>query len=76
MLFIVIPPVLMIKFRQYSEVMEMPINHVWALLMVVGLGSVYFHSTLSLIGQLVDEIAILWVIMCSWSLFLPSTFIG
>lgn len=75
-LFIVIPPVLMIKFRQYSEVMEMPINHVWALLMVVGMGSVYFHSTLSLIGQLVDEIAILWVIMCSWSLFLPSKFIA
>jgi len=72
-LFLVIPPILMIKFRQYSEETKMPINHIWKLLMVVGLGSVYFHSTLSLIGQLVDEIAILWVIMCSWSLFVPSS---
>ena len=71
-----IPPILMIKFRQYSEETKMPINHIWKLLMVVGLGSVYFHSTLSLIGQLVDEIAILWVIMCSWSLFVPSSVLG
>ena len=66
----------MIKFQNYSHVMDMPINHVWALLMVVGLGSIYFHSTLSLVGQLVDEVAIVWVIMGAWSLFLPKSLIG
>ena len=40
--------------------------------MSVGFGSIYFHATLSLAGQLIDEIAIIWVIMGSWAMFMPS----
>ena len=52
---------MILKFKQYQHIMEMPINIIWILLMIVGFGSIYFHATLSLAGQLVDEIAILWV---------------
>lgn len=71
-LFLLIPPILMVKFKHYGQVLDMPINIIWILFMTVGIGSVYFHATLSLAGQLIDEIAIIWVIMGSWALFMPS----
>jgi alkaline ceramidase len=72
-IFLIIPPILSIKYKNYGEVLKVPVGYVWSLLTIVGLGSIYFHSTLSLVGQLVDEIAILWVIMCAWALFLPTS---
>lgn len=46
----------------------------WVLLIIIGIGSVYFHATLSLAGQLVDEISILWVLMAGYGIFLPSVY--
>lgn len=40
----------------------------------------YFHMTLSLLGQLLDEIAILWLLASSYSIWMPRcyfpTFLG
>ncbi|XP_026319796.1 alkaline ceramidase [Hyposmocoma kahamanoa] len=70
-LFFLFPPVLIHLFQEYARVINPAINVLWVLMMVVGLSSAYFHATLSLVGQLLDELAILWVFMAAFTTFLP-----
>ncbi|CAF0760944.1 unnamed protein product [Didymodactylos carnosus] len=62
-------------FRPYTKKASNSILILWILLIFVGIGSLYFHATLSLAGQLLDEICILWVLMAGYALFLPSIYL-
>ena len=70
-----IPPVLMHLFRGYGQLIGVGVHFVWFLLIVIGLGSAYFHATLSLFGQLWDELAILWVLAAAGAFWLPKLYI-
>lgn len=71
-LFLVMPPFLMHLHKPYSYSMGPGIQVIWVLLIVVGASSAYFHATLSLLGQLLDEVAILWVVMAGFAMWFPK----
>jgi len=71
-LFFLLPPVLILLHRDYARHCGNGIHIIWLLLIVVGASSAYFHATLSLLGQLLDELAILWVIVACYWLWYPQ----
>jgi len=74
-IFFIIPPILIYLFKQYQRQVCSSVNVVWILLIIVGVGSVYFHSTLSLVGQLIDEVAILYVCIAALATWVPNLYL-
>lgn len=70
--YILFPPVLMYLFQQYARQVTYGIHLVWGLLIIVGVTSAYFHATLSMVGQILDELSILWVMLAGVVLWVPK----
>ncbi|XP_064630873.1 alkaline ceramidase 2-like [Lineus longissimus] len=70
--FFVLPPLLAYLNWQYAVRVTKASNVVWAILCIIGAGSVYFHATLSFVGQLLDELAINWVLVACVVLWYPE----
>nr|XP_045598093.1 alkaline ceramidase-like [Procambarus clarkii]XP_045598094.1 alkaline ceramidase-like [Procambarus clarkii]XP_045598095.1 alkaline ceramidase-like [Procambarus clarkii]XP_045598096.1 alkaline ceramidase-like [Procambarus clarkii] len=69
--FLLVPAACTKLWASYARHVSRGIHVVWVFFVVIGLSSAYFHATLSLLGQLLDELSILWVLMVSYTLFTP-----
>ncbi|XP_039077285.1 alkaline ceramidase 1 [Hyaena hyaena] len=71
---------MMFLMHSYAQKRSRWIYITWILFMVIGLFSMYFHMTLSFLGQLLDEIAILWLLASGYCIWMPRcyfpTFLG
>ncbi|KAM4809761.1 alkaline ceramidase 1 [Rhinophrynus dorsalis] len=72
--FLVVGPLMMYLLHPYACTRSLAVHLVWFMFIVVGLFSAYYHMTLSYIGQLLDEISILWVIAVGYSIWFPRTY--
>ena len=75
---LVIFPVFLIRsniWRSYLQHVSVGPQISLYMISVAGLGSVYFHGTLSLMGQFLDEIAQLWGFTIVYAFFFPARFL-
>jgi len=70
-LFLLFPPLLIQLFKQYAQTVNRGVYLIWALFAAVGISSAYFHATLSLVGQILDELSILWLIAAAFGMWVP-----
>uniref|UniRef100_A0A8B9RPP0 Alkaline ceramidase n=1 Tax=Accipiter nisus TaxID=211598 RepID=A0A8B9RPP0_9AVES len=72
--FFVLSPALLYLNRQYRQHRALPMYVVSCLLFCVGIFSMYFHMTLSYVGQLLDELSILWTLAVAYSFWYPRVY--
>ncbi|XP_032756682.1 alkaline ceramidase 1 isoform X2 [Rattus rattus] len=72
--FLIFGPLMMFLMHPYAQKRSWGIYGVSVLFMVIGLFSMYFHMTLSFVGQLLDEISILWLLASGYSVWLPRCY--
>ncbi|CAG9537201.1 unnamed protein product [Cercopithifilaria johnstoni] len=68
---IMLPLVNILLIRPYIETVNWIVIMPHILLTINGIASSYYHATLNLFGQLVDEISILWLLMMCLAAYFP-----
>ncbi|KAJ1084951.1 hypothetical protein NDU88_005089 [Pleurodeles waltl] len=69
--FFIVAPLMMYLMHPYAKERTWAVHVFWPMLMVVGIFSAYYHMTLSYLGQLLDEISILWILAVGYSIWFP-----
>lgn len=69
--FFIVSPIMLYLLHPYAKERNLAVHMVWVMMIFVGLFSAYFHMTLSFVGQMLDELSILWVIAVGYSLWFP-----
>eukprot|EP00070_Physeter_catodon_P048961 XP_028355855.1 alkaline ceramidase 1 isoform X2 [Physeter catodon] len=72
--FFIFGPLMMFLMHPYIQKRSRYIYVIFILFTVVGLFSMYFHMTLSFLGQMLDEIAILWLLASGYSIWMPRCY--
>ncbi|XP_017322518.1 alkaline ceramidase 1 isoform X1 [Ictalurus punctatus] len=70
-IFFVVAPIMLYLLHPYAKERNLAVHLVWLMMIFVGLFSMYFHMTLSFMGQMLDELSILWVLAVGYSLWFP-----
>ncbi|XP_063311937.1 alkaline ceramidase 1 isoform X1 [Pelobates fuscus] len=72
--FFVAGPLMMYLLHPYACKRTLAVHLVWTMFTLVGLFSAYYHMTLSYLGQMLDELSILWVIALGYSIWFPRPY--
>ncbi|KAM7242052.1 hypothetical protein CapIbe_006523 [Capra ibex] len=72
--FLIFGPLMTFLMRPYIQKRSRYIYVLFILFTITGLFSMYFHMTLSFLGQMLDEITILWLLASGYSLWLPRCY--
>ncbi|XP_004689361.1 PREDICTED: alkaline ceramidase 1 [Condylura cristata] len=72
--FLIFGPLMIFLMHPYAQKRSRYIYITWILFIVIGLFSMYFHMTLSFLGQMLDEIAILWLLASGYSIWMPRCY--
>ncbi|XP_031430979.1 alkaline ceramidase 1 [Clupea harengus] len=70
-IFFVISPIMLYLLHPYAKERNLAVHLVWIMMIFVGLFSMYFHMTLSFMGQMLDELSIVWVLAIGYALWFP-----
>ncbi|XP_006904199.1 alkaline ceramidase 1 [Pteropus alecto] len=72
--FFIFGPLMMFLMHPYAQKRSLFVHGICLLFTVIGLFSMYFHMTLSFLGQLLDELSILWLLASGYSIWLPRCY--
>uniref|UniRef100_A0A8C5D4Q3 Alkaline ceramidase n=1 Tax=Gadus morhua TaxID=8049 RepID=A0A8C5D4Q3_GADMO len=71
LIFFIISPMMLYLLHPYARERHQAVHLVWLMMVFVGVFSLYFHMTLSFLGQMLDELSILWVLALGYALWFP-----
>jgi len=75
LIFILIPIISWFLFANFTKEIGLSARLILLAFPIVGISSAYFHATLSILGQLLDELSILWLCMIAMAVLYPKRYL-